>query len=96
MILAWQQTDENNYKLNGDTLKAVTSNEMEYIELFIKTHGECDYLIKVKPSTPAIAIFELVAKFLNNNGTGVKKPSHIITVNTICFFYNDHLIKICV
>ena len=92
--LAWQQTDENNYKLNGDTLKAVTSNEMEYIELFIKTHGECDYLIKVKPSTPAIAIFELVAKFLNNNGTGVKKPSHIMTVNTFCFFYNDHLIKV--
>ena len=91
--LAWQQTDEN-YKLNGDTLKAVTSNKMEYIELFIKTHGECDYLIKVKPSTPAIAIFELVAKFLNNNGTGVKKPSHIVTLNAFCFLYIDHLIKV--
>jgi hypothetical protein len=91
--LAWQQTDEN-YKLNGDTLKAVTSNEKEYNELFIKTHGECDYLIKVKPSTPALAIFELVSKFLNNNGTGVKKPSHIVSVNSFCFCFNDHLIRV--
>jgi hypothetical protein len=30
-----------------------------------------------------------VAKFLNNNGTGVKKPSHIVTLNAFCFLYID-------
>lgn len=62
--LAWQETDSK-YELNGDVLKTTESKDMEYIELFIKTHAECDYLIKVLSTTSILAIHELICRLLN-------------------------------
>ena len=98
--LSWQQTD-NKYNLNSDILKVISNskskssnnnsnNTKEYTELFIKTHSECDYLIKVLPSTPVITIFELVTRLLNNIDINIKlKKVNTISINSICFKYND-------